>query len=592
LNGTLNNASLYEHKSLSQLRTISRYKALHPDQKNTCAWQGLEALPQQTHSTAVTLDLSKAPELTKALNQARVKAVQDVLIDAPFVVLTGISGVGKTSFVTNLWSKHSASLHIGEEQMRAWAQDRTPGLKTLFIDEANLNARDWSEFEGLFNTPPGLLIANQYVELSTEHKVIFAGNPLVYGGERHVPSLMKRHGNSVLFHPLPPEYLYQEILRPILSSLPPKTALPILEVAAYLTQCSRNEVLISPRDLTSMALFTRAYCLKYPNAQALTVAQHYAFTLGYDLAPDAFKQEFKYRFPPQFDLVMQHSTVTPDFIMTPSHHKANAALDDFLQLRRLQQSGQNGIFQDYKGLGGLIIEGEPGHGKTRLVNEKLCAWDFKKGNPQEDNQGQNVFYDIPVSMPLTEKRALLLKAFHEGAVVLIDEINSSSFMERLMNDLLMARDPEGLPAQTQGFLLIGTQNPVSMAGRAKASTALQRRMQKISIHQYTAAELTQILSLKNLSTLVIKDMVAEYIDQSISSDQEANRLKTCPRTLFKEADKLVRLKQSEAMELEEDVEKAPSYTGLVSMHGVFKRSRENNDDDAERVYQIKQSKWA
>ena len=33
----------------------------------------------------------------------------------------------------------------------------------LFIDEANLSSRQWSEFEGLFNDPPGILFAGKYL---------------------------------------------------------------------------------------------------------------------------------------------------------------------------------------------------------------------------------------------------------------------------------------------------------------------------------------------------------------------------------------------------------------------------------------------
>ena len=58
---------------------------------------------------------------------------------------------------------------------------------------------------------------------------------------------------------------------------------------------------------------------------------------------------------------------------------------------------------------------------------------------------------MPVSMPLDEKEKLLLKAFHEGAVVVIDEINSSALMERLLNTLLMGKTPRGRDSQKTGF---------------------------------------------------------------------------------------------------------------------------------------------
>ena len=156
-----------------------------------------------------------------------------------------------------------------------------------------------------------------------------------------------------------------------------------------------------------------------------------------------------------------------------------------------------------------------------------------------------------------------------------------------MNALLMACTPEGQPAQTQGFLLIGTQNPVSMACRANASTALQRRMQKISIQKYTAAELTEILQCKALSAQVVEDMVSEYMHQSLSANEEANRPKVCPRTLFKEAEKLVRLRPADGMELGDEMKEQGSYSSLASIHGVFKRPREDGEEEEYQAKQVK-----
>src|SRR3989338_5997055 len=83
------------------------------------------------------------------------------------------------------------------------------------------------------------------------------------------------------------------------------------------------------------------------------------------------------------------------------------------------------------------------------------------------------FYRMPVNFSLEKKQELLLKAFREGAVVVIDEINSSPMMESLLNDLLMGKMPDdpsitiadGKRVNKPGFLVIGTQNPITMEGR-------------------------------------------------------------------------------------------------------------------------------
>ena len=48
--------------------------------------------------------------------------------------------------------------------------------------------------------------------MTKNHKVIFAGNPLTYGGDRNFPRLFQRHGGAVEFKKMPAPYLYHEIL--------------------------------------------------------------------------------------------------------------------------------------------------------------------------------------------------------------------------------------------------------------------------------------------------------------------------------------------------------------------------------------------
>ena len=84
----------------------------------------------------------------------------------------------------NTFTTEDSCLYLGEKQTRQWAEDHSDQQKILFIDEANLSLKQWSEFEGLFHSPPGILIKGNYYPLTAQHKVIFASNPLDYGDER------------------------------------------------------------------------------------------------------------------------------------------------------------------------------------------------------------------------------------------------------------------------------------------------------------------------------------------------------------------------------------------------------------------------
>jgi len=158
----------------------------------------------------------KSEDYAKAFFRARRKQIMGMLRKSPYVYIAGLSGVGKTTFVAEeLLEEYGANLYTGEKNIEAWAKDKTDTLKVLFIDEENLSGRQWSEFEGLFNDPPGLVVNGKYRELDKNHKVIFAGNPASYGDERKLSPLFTRHQRAVVFDPLPLSVIYENILKPV-----------------------------------------------------------------------------------------------------------------------------------------------------------------------------------------------------------------------------------------------------------------------------------------------------------------------------------------------------------------------------------------
>ncbi|MDX2345814.1 MAG: hypothetical protein QNK11_02925, partial [Legionella sp.] len=416
------------------------------------------------------------------------------------------------------WRKAHPAFHFGEQSIRAWADDDKPGLKTLFIDEANISSRNWSEFEGLFRTPPGIMIDNEYVPLSPEHKVIFAGNPLSYGGERTLPRLFRRHGRSVLFEPLSPQFLETEVLKPILDKITHADskllAAPYLKISTFLTDIDLSEVLISPRELRHMALSTQAYCQKNPDANPQSVADYFAYTLSKNLVPEAHQTAFEalWEAPPQ--LLRPEAIDSKELCVNASNQAAFNALHDALDVRELRLDEPK---VHLGGLGGVILEGEAGLGKSELVTSVLCARGFNLGTLGEDEPKENPFYLLPAGTSLTEKRKILKQAFHQGAIVVIDEINSTAMMERDLNELLMGTC-DGENAKKPGFLIIGTQNPPIHAGRVRASKALQRRVNQVTIHEYKPGELIQILEHKGLPQEISTDMVTEYMHKKADND--------------------------------------------------------------------------
>lgn len=452
-------------------------------------------------------DPSTSLDVTIEFIEQRKNAVNDKLKEKPYVFLSGLTGVGKSSFIQHDYITSDQQLYQGEENRTwiSWACDDSTRKKILFIDEANLSSSDWSVFEGLFYEPRGILIDGQYYPLTHQHKVIFAGNPLNYGDDRRLATLFKRHGNALVFDPLPTAFIYERIIKPVFLNTTitviqtEKIASELLNVYQFIIARSKNEVLISPRDVQMMALLVSNYHRMHLDAsmdELIDAAKFYARNIGMNLLPEV-EQEFPAIALPKMQIQVNHS----DFLYTESRATLLQMLQDLISIRQHRRNHTSlNDAQCYGGLGGLIIEGEPGIGKSEMVIHYLMSHGFTTCD----------FYHIPISMEFTAKKQLLMKAFHEGAVVMLDEINSAPMMEQLLNSLLMGKTLDGLRPENPGFTVIGTQNPSTMAGRRVASTALTRRMQTSYLAPYSETEMQAILHHKGLSESSCRELVAAF----------------------------------------------------------------------------------
>lgn len=529
---------------------VLRAKTLFPK-----GWRGLKNL-KYTAGNLGEFNSEQSHEETLAFHAHRNQLLFDVLNKSPYVYIAGLSGCGKSTFIEKeLMKGVRHKLYQGEAAMERWALDKSSCPKFLFIDEVNLSSRQWSELEGLFyNQTPTLLINGELRTLSSQHKIIFAGNPVNYGDERKLAPFFMRHGRTVVFDPLPLSVIYQQILLPIFSGnvlekQASKICRPIFDVYAFLCAQSTTDILISPRELQMIALLTLSYCQQKPDACPIQTVKYYAYALTKPLVP-ASKLEF---FETQFGKVAPILKPLPlplielngQFHVTPSRLPTLNHLHEVLLLRELRQNSQANVAQHFGGLGGVLFEGDSSVGKSVMVMALLRSHGFEEIHDLNKPAHQaKPFYRMDVGLPVSEKEKILVKAFYEGAVVIIDEINSSPMMERLLNDLLMGK----LPAQYKiankkvkpGFMIIGTQNPVSMAGRRPPSTALSRRLWHMEVPNYPAKELMQIILSDKLYPLPAIRKFEQLVEAFLLKSAEAKQKGYSPgptlRQVFQKAE--------------------------------------------------------
>lgn len=436
--------------------------------------------------------------------------IEKALSHQNFVIVTGLSGCGKTTFI-----KKTFYPLIGEKDILKWIQNKNyPNY--LFFDEANLTANNWMMFAGLMQQPPHIVYKGQYYELSPHHKVIFAINPLSYGDERNLPKLFEINPNLVVFDPIPADALYEEILKPllentVLESQSREIAEVIFDIYRTVLSYSNTKILISPRECQSMVLLTLAKYQEIHSLNPQKLAKFYAFSIAQNCVPEHYRKTFTEKFQCQPPFVMENHLT--DYVITSSRKPVVSYLNDLMSLRAFRQSKKDlNIAQLTGGLGGLIIEGEPGIGKSEALLLVLTQYyHLKKANSQNQQQ-ENVFYYIPTNISISERKALLLEAFHKGAVVIIDEINSGPMLESFLNALLMGYTPEGELAHQPGFTVLATQNPVTRSGRRKQSEAMLRRIMKFNLEELSKSEMLDILRRKGIDELNAHYLICIFLD--------------------------------------------------------------------------------
>jgi hypothetical protein len=222
--------------------------------------------------------------------------------------------------------------------------------------------------------------------------------------------------------------------------------------------------------------------------------------------------------------VEQDLPLTKDkqYVWTSSRRAAAFAVHTLMKIREKKQKGK--IPQEL-GINGLILESDPGLGKSQLFMSLLKAMNID-------------FVTIPLTNPVTMQKKLL-EAFHKGQVVVSDEFNTLVH-EQLLNALLSGYDLEGNPPTIPGFCLLGTQNPHhKFRDRKPLSEALDNRLMLMELAHYVLEELQKILTDKfQMPPQEAREMSQEYLAARDYAQAQSLFPPPNPRNLMSKAEEL------------------------------------------------------
>lgn len=541
---------------LHMLKTRLHYLHTHPGcsvYDTEKAWEGLEDLPLGTQAidpfdpTEPDAAIQAKAQAFHAHRRAQVDHASKHKEDNRPLFVSGLSGTGKTTYFTEKYKAPHDQLFMGMHAMRAWAiakptvvaAGEKPPYVFLFLDESTLLDSDLSVFESLFNDPPGILVNGEYHTLTSQHRVILAGNPACYSDDRRVADFLRRHPNILIFGPLPPCVLYWDVLKPLFENTHLENqAKPIskiaLDVYRFLVKKSKTDVLISPRELEMMVLLTIANTQPGDSQSAIfEKAKYFAYSLAKPLVPVADQAEFEQQFKPK-------TLPAADPTIPPSRQSICQKLDEYLALRqwrRAQRQIPLNEGQRHGGLGGITIETDLVEETQKLVLTRL----------QQAGLNASELYQTDATCAQTEVEKTWGCAANEGAVLISSHANSTASLEQKTNAYLTGRTADGeTRCEEAGFFAVKIQTSAALQEGLNAdSTATQRREYRESLPTPTEAEMQQMVHNKGLSPVESHALFKGFIDVTGFATSNDLFLPT-PKDLLQVADETVYLNRQAA----------------------------------------------
>ncbi len=463
------------------------------------------------HLAAAFENVNPLQETKQSHVAKRERQLSQLLTDdsTNIIVLKGPPGVGKTHTIRAVLNitddVTEAQIYEGEKGIIAWLEK---GDKILLLDEANLAVPGtWDFLAGVQRGDKTLYYQGKAYDRKPQHqKIIATINPENYP-KREYHRILQHQAETVRFDMPENNFLEKHVLGHLLSPFnlnESRLTQGMLRAYQFIRDANPTYV-FSNRDLASLALRFAAICdnEKDPDKQLIALWRACVGEFAGTLIDPDVRARFTSRVANEFKIDHTLIPQQTEFIVLTEKckiHPEKAAFIESLEqdlLLRNQLIKTSGITSqinstDYKC--GILIEGDAGLGKSTLLQGLL----EKNGFSQHAEDSQKRYYVISAG---DEKNVtqLLLKAFHEGAAVILDEINLDESLEKLLNQLLSGVDLEGKTADKSGFMIFASQNPSYFAGRQSVSQAMRNRMHMVYMDAYSKPALIDIAKTANIA---------------------------------------------------------------------------------------------
>jgi MoxR-like ATPase len=426
------------------------------------------------------------------------------------IILKGPPGVGKTYTVRQLKEDLGFDCH---EDILKWLEGNPEKTSVLLLDEANMAIPGtWDFLKGLSNDQRTVYYQNKQYMLTAHHKIIVTGNPEHYPGRYYHP-FFQQYGEALNYVMPNDDYLKEFILRSYLESknLFVPRYIDAMLTAYHLIQAYNPTHVYSNRALENLAQRFIVLADKMRDEKEIIDALWHA-TIG-EFVGSIQGHEKRVRFVAELANKFgvdskSYADTNPDDLIFVAQHctipKEKAYLingiEQDLQLREMAiaqdsqalENAQNNTVDPqtvsrfyYKQ--GVLIEGDPGIGKSTLLKALLAKSGFSKNT--EDSQKK--YYEITVGDE-DKVAEILIKAYHGGSAVILDELNLSESIEQLLDQLLTGRFQKGTKPEKPGFMVFASQNPGYLAGRKSMSKPLQDRLHIYYFDPYSRRALISI----------------------------------------------------------------------------------------------------